>query len=139
VAALGSGHHASYADGRSLFDAVARADGEAILSHILGSRERGWALAGRAATLTGVSAETIAAMLPSLAAITMARLAVRSRRGLADILDRIPPLRGGAASNPHADLALILRTRCGIGPYASGRLRHLVRRAPARAAGFAPR
>jgi hypothetical protein len=74
-------------------------------------------------------------MLPSLAALAMASLALRAS-GLSAILKVIPPLGRAAEGNPLADLAGILRRRCGVGPYAARRLRKLVRRELAAAGGF---
>jgi Bacterial protein of unknown function (DUF937) len=140
VAALGQGHHARYLDGGNIFrDAAAVEDGKAILGHILGSKEGSRALAAEAAARAGLPQGTVRAMLPGLAALTMAGLAARSRTALAQILAVIPPLGHWSEGSPHADLAAILRRRCGVGPYASGVLRHTVRRVVARAAGFPPR
>jgi len=140
VEALGSGHHARYLDGGSVFrDAAAVADGNAILGHMLGSKERSRALAALAARRAGVSEDLVRSMLPGLAAIAMAGLAVRAKRGLGEMVSVIPPLGRWSCGSPYGDLAAILRRRCGVGPYASGRLRHMVRWVIARAIGFQPR
>jgi Bacterial protein of unknown function (DUF937) len=140
VAALGRGNHARYLDSGNIFrDPAALEDGKAILGHILGSKERSRALAAEAANRAGLDPMTTRAMLPGLAVVAMAGLAVRARNGLEQVLAVIPSLGRWSEGSPHADLAAILRRRCGVGPYASGMLRHVVRRVIARAAGFQPR
>ncbi len=140
VAALGSGHHAKYVDGDKPFsDVAARADGTAILGHILGSKARSRALAARAARQTGVSEGRIRSMLPALAVLAMGGLAVRARASLGEVLKVMPSLGRCSRGSPHADLADILRRGCGAGPYAAPKLRRAVRRAVARAGGFSAR
>jgi hypothetical protein len=78
-------------------------------------------------------------MLPGLAAVAMATLAVRAKSGLGEILARTPPLGRLSRGSPHADLADILRRRCGAGPYSPRALPRIVRRTVARAGGFASR
>src|SRR5262245_63895403 len=54
VEALGSGHHAAYlSTGKVFGDAAAKADGNAILGHLLGSKDASRALAARAARQSG--------------------------------------------------------------------------------------
>jgi hypothetical protein len=140
VDALGSGHHARYLSGGNVFrDEAARADGEAILGHILGSQDRSRALAARAARATGLGAATIGSMLPGLAAITMGGLAMRAKSTLAEVLGGLPPQGRWSCGSPHADLADILRRGCGAGPHGKAKLRRVVRRELARAGGFEPR
>ena len=140
VQALGSGHHASYLeDAGALHGEAARADGTAILGHILGTNHRGHALSTRAARAAGLSEETVASMLPALAITAMAQLAAGAKSGLGEVLAVMPPLGRWSRGSPHADLADILRRGCGAGPYAPAKLRRAVRRTIARAAGFPPR
>ena len=140
VQAVGSGHHAKYLDGGNDFgDAAVRADGNAILGHILGSKDRSRALAARAARQAGLGDDVVRSMLPGLAAIAMAGLAVRAKAGLGEVLAVMPSLGSMSCGGGHADLADILRRGCGAGPYARGKLRRVVRRAVARAGGFRPR
>jgi hypothetical protein len=137
VAALGRSDHARYLDSGNVFrDPAAVEDGKAILGHILGSKEASRTLAAEAAAHAGLDPRVVRPMLPGLAAVTMANLASRSRAGLGQILAVIPPLGSWSEGSPHADLAAILRRRCGVGPDASGMLRHVVRRVIARAGGF---
>ena len=116
-----------------------RADGNAILGHILGSKDRSRAVAARAARQARLGDEVVRSMLPGLAAVTMGGLAVRANGGLGEVLGAMPSLGRWSRGNPHADLADILRRGCGAGPYARGKLRRVVRRALARAGGFKPR
>ena len=140
VEALGSGHHAGHLDKAEIFrDDAVRADGNAILRHVLGSKDRSRTLAARAARQCGLDARLVRAMLPGLAAVTMAGLAVRAKSSLGEILQRTPPLGRFSRGSPHTDLADILRRRCGAGPYSPRALPRVVRRAVARAAGFQPR
>jgi Bacterial protein of unknown function (DUF937) len=140
VEALGSGQHTKYLDGGDVFrDQDACADGNAILGHILGSKERSRAVAARAARQAGLRQEVVRSMLPGLAAVTMGRLAGRANGSLGEVLGVLPSLGRWSRGEPHADLADILRRGCGAGPFARGKLRRVVRRALARAGGFKPR
>ena len=140
VEALGSGHHVKYLDGGDVFrDQAACADGNAILGHILGSKERSRAVAARAARQAGLGQEVVRSMLPGLAAVTMGRLAGRANGSLGEVLGVVPSLGRWSRGDPHADLADILRRGCGAGPYARGKLRRVVRSVLARAGGFKPR
>ena len=140
VEALGSGHHARYLDGGDVFrDEAAKADGDAILGHILGSKDRSRMLAARAARRAGLDYAVTRSMLPGLAAITMGRMAEQAKTSLGEVIGVMPTLGRWSRGGPHADLADILRRGCGAGPYARAKLRRVVRRAIARAGGFAPR
>ena len=140
VEALGSGHHASsLGDASAARGEAVRADGNAILGHILGTKDRSRALAARAAREAGLSMQIVASMLPVLAVIAMACLAASAKNSLGEVLAVMPPLGRWSRGSPHADLADILRRGCGAGPYAPAKLRRVVRRAIARAAGFLPR
>jgi hypothetical protein len=140
VEALGSGHHVKYLDGGDVFrDQAACADGNAILGHVLGSKDRSRAVAARAARQAGLGQEVVRSMLPGLAAVAMGRLAGRANGSLGEVLGVVPPLGRWSRGDPHADLADILRRGCGAGPYARGKLRRVVRRVLARAGGFKPR
>jgi hypothetical protein len=131
VEALGSGQHAKYLDCGDVFrDQAACADGNAILGHILGSKERSRAVAARAARQAGLGQEVVR---------SMGRLAGRANGSLGEVLGVLPSLGRWSRGEPHADLADILRRGCGAGPFARGKLRRVVRRALARAGGFKPR
>jgi hypothetical protein len=140
VEALGSGHHAGYLEhANAVRGEAARADGNAVLGHILGIGDGGHGLAARVAREAGLSVPAVAAMLPALAIVAMARLAAGAKNSLGEVLAVLPPLGCWSRGSPHADLADILRRGCGAGPYAPARLRRVVRRTIARAAGFPPR
>jgi len=123
----------------TLGTAAMRAAGEVLLEQILVWRGRGPTLTARVARRSGVSERAVRAMLPALAVIGMAAVESRSRSGLGEILGVMPPLGRWSRGSPHADLADILRRRCGGGPYAPAGLRRAVRGAVAQAAGFPAR
>ncbi len=80
--ALGSGSHARYLDDVSaLSDPAARADGNGILGHILGSPDISRALAGRVAGQTGLSQDVIKKLLPVAAMLLMGALSKRTQGG----------------------------------------------------------
>jgi uncharacterized protein DUF937 len=140
VEAVGKGQHAGLPDDASaLREEMVRTDGNAILSHILGTKDRSRALAARVAREARLSWRTVVSMLPALAVMAMARLAAGAKTGLGEILAVTPSLGRWSCGSPHADLADILRRGCGAGPYGPAKLRRVVRRAIARAAGFRPR
>lgn len=137
VEALGSGHHAEYLVNGNLFrDESARRDGNAILGHVLGSKDGSRMLASRVAQQVRASPGTVGAMLPYLAAAAMGGLAVRARTELGAIVAQVPSLGRHSRATRHADLAGILRRQCGAGPYSPRVLPRVVRQAVAHAAGF---
>jgi hypothetical protein len=140
VEALGSGHHAGcLGEATAIRAETVRADGNAILRHILGAEDHSRSLATRVSRAAGLGEQAAASMLPALAVVAMARLAADANKALAEVLVCLPPLGSLSRGGPHADLADILRRGCGAGPYAPARLRRVVRRALSRAAGFPPR
>ena len=138
VEALGNSEHASWLDRTDMFQAAA-AHGNAILARVLGSKEASRTLAARAARQSKLDPALVRAMLPGLAALAMATLALRSKASLGEILAHTPPLGRLSRGSPHADLADIMRRRCGAGPYSPRVLPRTVRHSIARAAGFSPR
>jgi hypothetical protein len=140
VEALGSGHHVAYLSAGNVFrDEAARADGNAILGHLLGSKDASRTLAARAARQSGLASSKVAAMLPHLAAVAMGGLALRAQSSLGEIVAQVPPLGRLSRGNAHADLAGILRRHCGAGRYSPRALPRAVHRAITRAAGFRSR
>jgi hypothetical protein len=137
--AVGSGEHAKLLEGEAFGSEAMRAEGNAILGHILGSKHRSRALAARAARQAGLTPETVQAMLPGLAVVTMAGLASRAQNGLRKVLSVMPSQGKWSRGSPHADLADILRRGCGAGPYAKARLRRVVRNAVVGGGSFRPR
>ena len=138
VELFGSGNHAKQLDSaaQALRDPAVRTDGEAILGHLLGSKDRSRTVAGRVARQSGLSAATVREMLPALAVVAMATTEIRGQASFRQLLAAVPSLGRWSKGSRHADLADILRRRCGAGPFGPLTLRKEVRRAIARAAGF---
>ena len=80
--ALQAGGHSRYADDPSAlqFDQVSD-DGNAILGHVLGSKDVSRNVANQAADLSGVGSAVLKKMLPVIAAIVMGQLAKRMGGG----------------------------------------------------------
>ena len=80
MAALSSGNHSQYFEKPGyLAGAEAVADGNGILSHVLGSKNASREVANRAAEQTGLSTDVLKRMLPLAAALMMGALARRSK------------------------------------------------------------
>ena len=74
--ALGTGNHANYFDNvQKAFNPAGVADGNNILGHLFGSKEVSRAVAAQASAATGIGAEILKQMLPSLASMMMGGLA----------------------------------------------------------------
>jgi hypothetical protein len=79
LGALGGGQHRRYVeDVTRLGQAETVADGNAILGHILGSKEASRAVAARAASQTGLDAGILKQLLPLAATMVMGSLAKQS-------------------------------------------------------------
>lgn len=99
VEAIGDGHHEVYLQRPELLGSEAmRADGDAILGHILGSKDSSRSLASRAAAASGLSEAIVRQLLPIIAAILMGGLSKATKGGLGDILSKIPGLSPGPAA-----------------------------------------
>ncbi len=99
ASALSKGQHAQYFDNPSAAtreDAVQ--DGNAILGHLLGSKDVSRSLAGRAEQNTGVSSDLIKKMLPVVAALAMGALSKKSSGAAASNMapQAQAPAQGGA-------------------------------------------
>lgn len=100
MAALSGGQHGRYLDETSMLgspDTVS--DGNAILGHILGTRDVSRAVATNAASATGISPDVLKKMLPVVAALAMGALAKQSasqqfQPGRAQMADNIGSLAG---------------------------------------------
>jgi hypothetical protein len=80
LGALGRGDHARYLDAPTrLGEASTLADGNAILGHVLGSKDVSRRLAGHAASQTGLSQDLLKQMLPVVATMVMGALSQRTR------------------------------------------------------------
>ena len=74
--ALGSGNHAQYLERDEIFgDASIKKDGNAILGHLLGSKDKSRAVAARASLDSGIGEIILRQVLPYLASMLMAYLA----------------------------------------------------------------
>jgi len=128
VEALGSVDRAAYLKAGGLFgDEAARRDGEEILARLLATKDASRALAARVARRSGVDAAQIVGILPHLAVAALAGLALSSNARLSGVLAQVPPLGRLSRGSPHADLAGILRRRCGAGVYSPRALPRAVR------------
>ena len=79
---LQTGNHQRYVEKpEGLADPAARADGNAILGHILGSKDGSRNVAAQAAAQTGVDASLIKQMLPMVAAMAMGALSKQTAGG----------------------------------------------------------
>lgn len=92
VAALGQGHDAALDRPDILGNDAVRDDGNDILGHILGTKDRSRAVADRAALSSGVSSSLIRMMLPFIASMLMGALSKQFKGGIGDILGKM----GGA-------------------------------------------
>jgi hypothetical protein len=100
MGALGSGQHGRYLDDvGTLGSAASVSDGNAILGHILGSRDVSRTVATNAASATGIGPEVLKRMLPVVATLAMGALAKQSfsqrgQIGEAQMSDNIGSLAG---------------------------------------------
>jgi len=89
VGALQSGRHERYVDDpRTLEEPSTLADGNAILGHILGSKDVSRQVAARAAENTGIDNSLLKSMLPMVAAMVMGSLNKKTSAdgGLGDLV-----------------------------------------------------
>lgn len=101
VNALGSGTHTRTLAKPDMFgNPAVEADGNAILGHILGTKDVSRKVAHQAAQTSGMGEGLIKMLLPYIAQMLMAALANKAQGGLGDILSKIPGMPG---STPSAD------------------------------------
>lgn len=82
LAALANGHHADYIGRNDMFgDAAIKSDGDAILGHLLGSKDASRKVAARAAADTGIGEIILRQVLPYLASLLMSWLAKQGQIG----------------------------------------------------------
>jgi hypothetical protein len=94
--ALSNGNHARYLDdAKALTTDSARDEGNAILGHILGSKDVSRQVAGHAAAETGIDPAVIKKFLPIVAAAAMAALSKQTSGGAA--LEQAGGSAGGLA------------------------------------------
>lgn len=79
--ALQNGHHEQYLDQpETLGKPESIADGNAILGHLLGSKDTSRAVAAQAAQKTGLSEQVLKSVLPMVASMAMASLSKQTRK-----------------------------------------------------------
>lgn len=84
LGALAGGGHERYVEHpREIGNPATIADGNAILEHILGSKDVSRNVAGHAAAETGLDASVLRKMLPMLAAVAMGALSKQTQSGTA--------------------------------------------------------
>lgn len=92
LGALNSGRHSQYLDQPELLGTEATTqDGNAILGHILGSKDASRAVANQASAQTGIGADILKKMLPIVATMVMAGLSKQNAAAAA------PGQQGGGA------------------------------------------
>ncbi len=100
LGAISGGQHEKYVDQPEVIgDQASIDDGNAILGHILGSKDVSRNVAAAASAGTGVDASTLKKMLPMLATVAMGTLAKQSKSG-----GPLNGLTGGAGANPLSGL-----------------------------------
>ena len=81
LGALQNGQHEQYLDQpESLAQPNAIADGNAILGHLLGSKDTSRAVAAQAAQKTGLSEQVLKSVLPMVASMAMASLSKQTKK-----------------------------------------------------------
>lgn len=81
LGALQNGHHEQYLDQpETLGKPESIADGNAILGHLLGSKDTSRAVAAQAAQKTGLSEQVLKSVLPMVASMAMASLSKQTRK-----------------------------------------------------------
>jgi Bacterial protein of unknown function (DUF937) len=91
--------------GSNLASASVTEQGIGALEQIFGSKDKSRAVAARVARSTGVNADTIKAMLPAVAALTMGALAKGSRAQLQDVFAKVPELRAAGPLGVPGDVS----------------------------------
>ncbi len=95
IAALGDRRKLENLNNPAMFgNANVQADGNAILGHILGTKDASRGVAQRAALSSGVGEGLIKMLLPYIAQMLMGALANKTQGGLGDILSKIPGMPG---------------------------------------------
>jgi hypothetical protein len=114
MGALGSGQHSAYIDDMTtLGSATTVQDGNAILGHVLGSKDVSRSVATNAASATGIAPDVLKQMLPVVAALAMGALAKQTTSrpgqvgqiGQAQMSDSIGSLAGFLDVNHDGSIA----------------------------------
>ncbi len=107
--ALESGQHQRYLERETeAFTPEAIADGNAILGHLLGSKDRSRAMAAEVATQVGASDSIIKRMLPQVAAMVMGAMSSQTRSRNGALGDLLGMMGGGQQSQAMGMLASFL-------------------------------
>lgn len=94
--ALGDGHHEYILDNpQSMADPRVREDGNEVLAHVLGSKDRSRAVAYQAAQASGLGEGLIKMLLPFIAQMLMGAIAKWAKGGLGDVISKLPGGMGG--------------------------------------------
>lgn len=97
--AVSSGNHARYLDNpASLAEPATTEDGNAILGHLLGSKDESRRVAGASALATGIDAGILKQMLPLVATLVMGQLGKRSSGSADGLASILGSLAGGSGS-----------------------------------------
>ena len=100
IAALGDRRKLENLNNPAMFgNANVQADGNAILGHILGTKDASRGVAQRAALSSGVGEGLIKMLLPYIAQMLMGALANKTQGGLGDILSKIPGMPGAQGNS----------------------------------------
>ena len=82
ISALNSGNHSQYLDNPSQLESASTvSDGNAILGHLLGSKDVSRQVAGHAAKNTGIDSSILKKMLPIVATMVMGGMSKQSGSG----------------------------------------------------------
>ena len=99
VEAMGQGKSIRNMQNPAMFgDPAVQADGNAILGHILGTKDASRAAAHRASLSSGIGEGLLKMLLPYIAQLVMGALTKQTQGGLGDILSKIPGMPGNTGS-----------------------------------------
>ena len=99
LGALQGGHHEQYLDQpETLSRPESIMDGNAILSHLLGSKDTSRAVAAQAAQKTGLSEQVLKMALPMVASMAMGALAKQTKKP--DIMSALAGVLSGSQPQP---------------------------------------
>ena len=101
VEALGDPRHTTRLESPNIFgNPEIASEGNAILGHILGTKDASRGAAQRASLSSGLGEGLIKMLLPYIAQLLMGALASKTQGGLGDILSKIPGMPGSTTPVP---------------------------------------
>lgn len=112
---------------------------QAVMLFLSGSEERARALVAAVGQKARLSHEQAERAVPKLVHAQFQTIVEGSRPALNDLFGRLPSLFQWSLGGMHADIADIVRRRCGAGPYGRIVLRRRLRAILAEAAGYSGR